>query len=298
LLSAEEVSPVFNSNILDVVIGLIFVFLSISLAVSATVEGLASLIGLRSRTLLGGIKRLLNDVNFDNLALAIYNHALANPLSTGDAAAHGSGDGPSYIHPDQFADAFIDVTEIAQAAPAAINEKISAIRDKQIRELLMGISARTGGDLAKMRNELAGWFDNAMDRVSGVYKRYTQLAALILALLIAGGLNVSAVDIGEALWYQPTIVRAISPKPDIDAHEALDQLGNLHDAGVPVGWTSTNLRNFHGMRCIWTIMGWMITAVATLFGAPFWFDALQQIVRLKGSGPSPAEKRAGSGAAA
>jgi hypothetical protein len=47
----------------------------------------------------------------------------------------------------------------------------------------------------------------------------------------------------------------------------------------------------------WTrIGGWLITAFATVFGAPFWFDALQQIVRLKGSGPSPAEK--GTNAAA
>jgi hypothetical protein len=45
-------------------------------------------------------------------------------------------------------------------------------------------------------------------------------------------------------------------------------------------------------------VGWLITAVATLFGAPFWFDALERVVRLKGSGPSPAEKRAHMGAAA
>jgi hypothetical protein len=46
------------------------------------------------------------------------------------------------------------------------------------------------------------------------------------------------------------------------------------------------------------LAGWFLTAVATLFGAPFWFDMLQQFVRLKGSGPSPAEKQSGAGAAA
>jgi len=38
------------------------------------------------------------------------------------------------------------------------------------------------------------------------------------------------------------------------------------------------------------ILGWIITALASLFGAPFWFDTLQQVIRLKGSGPSPDEK--------
>ncbi len=46
------------------------------------------------------------------------------------------------------------------------------------------------------------------------------------------------------------------------------------------------------------LMAWAITAFAPLFGGPFWFNALQQFVRLKGSGPSPAEKKANSAAAA
>jgi len=46
------------------------------------------------------------------------------------------------------------------------------------------------------------------------------------------------------------------------------------------------------------VAGWLITAFAALFGAPFWFDTLQQFVRLKGSGPSPLEKQNNTGAAA
>jgi hypothetical protein len=30
--------------------------------------------------------------------------------------------------------------------------------------------------------------------------------------------------------------------------------------------------------------GWLISAVATLFGAPFWFDALQKFVQIRGAG--------------
>jgi hypothetical protein len=35
------------------------------------------------------------------------------------------------------------------------------------------------------------------------------------------------------------------------------------------------------------IIGWLITATAALFGAPFWFDLLQQFIRLRGTGPKP-----------
>jgi hypothetical protein len=37
--------------------------------------------------------------------------------------------------------------------------------------------------------------------------------------------------------------------------------------------------------------GWLVTALATLFGAPFWFDVLQSVTRLKGAGPSPMERK-------
>jgi hypothetical protein len=47
----------FNSNIFDVVFGLVFVFLAISLFTSALTEAVSSIINLRARTLLNGIKQ-------------------------------------------------------------------------------------------------------------------------------------------------------------------------------------------------------------------------------------------------
>ena len=36
-----------------------------------------------------------------------------------------------------------------------------------------------------------------------------------------------------------------------------------------------------------SIVGWLLTASASLFGAPFWFDLLKMIVRLRGTGTKP-----------
>jgi hypothetical protein len=85
------------------------------------------------------------------------------------------------------------------------------------------------------------------------------------------------------------------PRADVNLVQALKQLECLD---VPIGWTAARFKNLWSLGGLETLLGWLITAVATLFGAPFWFDALEQIIRLKGSGPSPAEKRSGTGAAA
>ena len=108
----------FSSTIFDVVFGLVSVFLAVSLFTSAVTEALSMLVGLRARTLLTGVKQLLNDPEFKGLALNLYNHALVNPLSAGNTDPGKTPSvKPSYIEPDQFALAFVDI--LKQAGDAA-----------------------------------------------------------------------------------------------------------------------------------------------------------------------------------
>jgi hypothetical protein len=128
-----------------------------------------------------------------------------------------------------------------------------------------------------------------------VYKRRTQVWSFLVALILVAIFNVSAITIGDALWQRPMLARTITADPQL---KPLDALKQLEQVDRPVGWTTTKLKSLFGWDGLELLLGWLITAVATLFGAPFWFDALQQVVRLKGSGPSPAEKVFDAGAAA
>jgi hypothetical protein len=284
-----------GSTVLDVAIGLIFTFLAISLAVSAIVEAIASAMKWRASTLLQGIKDLLNDPNFDGLARSIYNHALVNPQDSGTAKTEKAlKNPPAYMDPRLFADALVDVAKITQDSPDKIKLAIDTnIKDEQLNCLLKGFVDQTAGDLGKMRDNIAAWFDNSMDRVGGVYKRKTQLWSFAIALIIAAALNVSAVGVGEALWLQPMLARTIGPTTGLNPTAALALLETL---GFPIGWSDAAFRNLQTWNGLEMLAGWLITATATLFGAPFWFDMLEQFVRVKGSGPSPAEKRTGAGA--
>ena len=238
---------------------------------------------------------MLNDDKCNALALQIYNHGMVHPRGGGKATdAHSLTDLPSYIDPKQFADALIEITKTAGDTPVVIKAGIDAnVTDPQLNGLMKGVVDRTSGDLAKMRDELATWFDNGMDRVSGVYKRRTQLWSFAIALVAAVFLNLDSVEIGRALWEQPMLARTIAPSNQAPVN-ALQQLEALP---LPVGWTRATMTRLASPSGFEMVLGWLITAIATLFGAPFWFDALEQLVRLKGSGPSPAEKRAGTGAA-
>jgi hypothetical protein len=139
---------------------------------------------------------------------------------------------------------------------------------------------------------LIAWFDNAMDRVSGWYKRWTQLIGFIIALILAAALNIDAVEVGTVLWEQPKLAADVVKASTSTSADDAKLLHSL-DTTFPVGWP---LKSDETLGI--AFVGWLITALSTLFGAPFWFDLLQTVIRLKGSGPSPKEKVDEKGAAA
>jgi hypothetical protein len=307
----------FHSAVLDLAIGLIFCFLTVSLATGAIVEAIASLFAIRASTLRKGIGQLVNDSSFSGLAKEIYAHAVVNPRGDGtDASASAwNRKNPAYIDRQLFSQAMLDILKISpEVANAANNPNaplgkptVAALKtavdgalkaaaaaqgkaapDDQLQKLLYGIIERSLGDPDKIKQEMVAWFDNAMDRVSGWYKRWTQLIAFIVALILAAGLNIDSIGVARTLWLQPTLADKLTADKDLKADQAINEL----NAAIPIGWPNT------GQNWGIAFLGWLITALSTLFGAPFWFDLLQTVIRLKGSGPSPVEKVDGKGAAA
>ena len=290
------VREMFNSTIFDVVLGLVSLFLAISLFTSALTEAVSTLINLRARTLLSGIKQLLNDPNFDGLALELYNHALINPLSNGDAKP-GSPPAvrPSYIQSQHFALAIIDTIERASGRAATLDQSIDKIGDPQIRITLQTLYQQANGQVDLFRNQIAQWFDNAMDRLSGVYKRWTKLISFLLAALVAALFNADPIHLADRLWQRPAVAAQLTKlalPPTIDPNhpelEALPLLQQIESAGPLLGWSGFgNDTRSRGFGLALMLLGWVIAAAAALFGAPFWFDVLQRFVQLRGTGPPP-----------
>jgi hypothetical protein len=118
---------------------------------------------------------------------------------------------------------------------------------------------------------------------------------------------------------QPTVSTDVADLSELTSKEkvVLDQLSAFNQQ-MPIGWSGSYPFSTLQENCVasanktctvwfwndgqrgWLIhpVGWLITALAALFGAPFWFDLLQSFVRLKGAGPSPQEKKDGTAASA
>ena len=160
----------FGSAILDTAIGLIFVYLLVSLIISAANELLAAFFRWRANNLFHGIRELLQDQEATGLVARFYDH----PLVQGLAA---KGKKPSYIPSRTFALTLLDLVSPATSGTDRTLddlklgvEKLPASLQVTFRVLL----DEAGHDIEKFKRQLEIWFNNSMERVSGWYKRKTQ----------------------------------------------------------------------------------------------------------------------------
>lgn len=107
--------------------------------------------------------------------------------------------------------------------------------------------------LAKARQNVETWFNEAMDRVSGVYKRKAQVVAFFVGVGLALLVNLDSVAIAESLWKEPTLRQSLVLKAELDVAQAkasgqpiqaasssnpvADMQEKLKDLNLPLGWT-------------------------------------------------------------
>jgi hypothetical protein len=282
----------FNSAIIDVAIGMVVSFLAVSLATSAITEAISSWGQWREKTLADGIQALLNYHPEDHpLALDLYKSALISPLTPGTAKSFEDiKHKPAYIDSRQFALAFYNA--LGGGSPS---EVIAKIQDPQLKAAIEALSATFPNDIDKFKDNIAVWFDNSMDRLSGWYKRRTQKWTLLIALGIAVMFNVNVLYESAQIWTRPAVIADLTTlhfeanqdamKPDQAAATA-SKLYNALEPAFLIGWVK-GPEPHDGPSLYIAVTGWLMVAGAALFGASFWFDILQRITHLKGTGRAP-----------
>ena len=342
----------FQNAIINVAIGLILMYLMLSLLCTVVNEYISTKLNLRSKTLRDALAKLIDD---PTLLKNFYEHGLitsssqasgsgaqsllqavatwvgayhglknqvAPPTAAGVATATPGAEAehPSYLASGTVALALLgsllkqtpgsqDVAGITAAIGKLTGAK--GIADPKIKDALTACVLKANGDIGKLQQSIATWFDDSMDRLSGAYKRKMKWIAMLIGLVVAVAFNADSFNVATTLWNDPdrrasTIAIATEvakksppvPATSADLNKAVTDTEKMLRS-LPIGWSCPAPgpgKEFHYWTCVEyefskltlvQFLGWILTAAALSLGAPFWFDLLNQFINLRGAGAKP-----------
>jgi hypothetical protein len=325
-----------SSHYLDVAIGLSYTFLAVSLLCSATREAIASLFQTRAKVLLDGVLTLLHEeprktrlrgivpsikrllridscfglasLGADSLSAAVMSH----PLITGLAQ---QGRMPSYIPSSIFARAFVSTLTARYGKAQTAAALLANVGNQGLTRTLLAVMGDGPDDVAALENAVRIWYETVMDRITGWYKRRSQLVLFCVGLFFACAMNIDAIELSQRLWNDDAAsarlaqqtadgvadktIRLQAPAADATPLDKMAQAkADMQQMQkLPIGWPSPRFDNAAGKgvgafmaALAFALMGWIVTAFASSLGAPFWFDGIGWLLALRGSGAKPPDE--------
>ena len=299
---------------IDILIGFSVVMLMVSMAVTVLTQVYISLSGQRGKHLLVGLTSLLeqllspSDKRAGQIAEFVLKHPLiADPNGKLGAVIQraelirillelGAGEGPTASQ--EVRDAVRTALQnggIANPENVLKNIRLHSLELEASQPELathlrqsMAIISQARSDFVAM---VAAWFDETMDRVTHTFVYHTRWVTAGLSLLVALGLQFDALGllrqlsvndqlrialVGEAARIREQYEKAPGAALDEQARRELAQLSKLAEAGVvplPENWLGDwGWGKFPGI---------ILSAMLLSLGAPFWYNALKNLVRLR-----------------
>ncbi|GAA4043541.1 hypothetical protein [Nonomuraea soli] len=220
------------------------------------------------------------------------------------------------IPPERFA---VAVVEMAAAEPEGVEGLLGKLQELKspLHGHLKGVWEGAQRDMDRFRQGVEIWFDAEMQRLSMLYKRYVKWVVAVLGLLITLIFSLDGVEFAKSVLrdngYRAAVAAAASGGPEVveqlkvkctqpgessdlagcitetlSSPALIQALGNaVVSVSVPaegdpsVQW---NGGAWWDRLTTWTHWpGFLLTYVALLFGAPFWWDILRRITGFKRS---------------
>ncbi len=241
-----------DNAILEVVLGLVLVYLVLALLVSKLQEVLAGQVFRGRPKYLHKLVREATGQD-ENLKQAIFKNPMIFALSLGDDAASekhgkvGQTTGPSSIPPELFARVLlIELNDDKKgghpagryASPTAfVSDRApgagggSAVGGANTWRTLRGLLTGHEADWPGFEAEIARWFSHIGDRSEGWYQRRSQNWSLGLSFAVAALLNVDSFFIADRLSSDPDLRRSLA--------SLAERVNSLFPGGVPAPAAAT-----------------------------------------------------------
>ena len=290
--------------ILEIAIGLVLTWLILSVATAEMQDIINSMLNRRAKFLEESILDMFRGEK--DFVDAFYEHPAIKALYK--KGARGKLKKPDYIPNAAFAEAAFEVfvnlgveEKDLKEDDISVKKIISQVEEINNRNPELGYFVRrimpdfegtktisklkrTEAKAVELKNNAEVWFDTAMTRASFLYKEKAKTAAFIIGFIFALSFNVDSIYITQELWREPTLRQSlVAQAQTVDENTGHDSVTDLEkkyaDLKIPVGWETQPV---DASAWFIKIVGLLISGLAAMQGAPFWFDLLKKLLRLSG----------------
>jgi hypothetical protein len=295
---------------LQIVIGIVFVMLLFSLLASTVMEFVAGFLSLRGRQLAHAIHSMIGSEAGNEFV----RHPFFQQLAIGSKERSGSFGKkkitlPSYLTSSTFSAVLMDVLSLD--TPDQLESRINGMDEGPLKKVILFLYKQSGGDALAFKLKMEEWFNEVMDRASGVYKRNSQRWLFMVGLGIAVVFNADVLMVYHNLSVnatlretvekaatnfvntQPPPAATLAEYPNLD--ESRKKIGALINENISalesplgLGWSTVDWSQANFKWWIYKLVGWLTTALAISLGATFWFDILKKLINIRAAGPAPA----------
>jgi hypothetical protein len=291
----------FGSQVLETAIGLVLMFFITALAASSIVEIYSRFLSKRSKDLEKIMRAMVAGGETSDQAGDLFEKFKKTSVYEAAKAAAGRSrlgrtKSPSYLPAKAFADAIAEML--------AEDGAIDTLPDGLLKKRLKALVAETRSDLIGIKAGLERWFDDTMGRLEGAYKRWATVCVAVVGLVLAVAGNASTFDVAKKLWHDPVTRQAVAatanrvaeqPPTSAELESVAETTDKLKELALPVGWDAAAKDAWSDWRDPWnwpwsqwgTALGWVLTGLLVMLGAPFWFDLLTRLASLRSTGSKP-----------
>ncbi|MFH0843724.1 MAG: hypothetical protein V1903_14055 [Bacteroidota bacterium] len=208
---------------LDLVIGLIFIYLIYSIGASTLWEIFVNLTHMRGRMLRKWVINTFSElkINADKVkktteSSMILDHSLILGLS-GDKK-------PSYISSASFTDVLLDLVIKADNTidkADYITRDLDRIRDSfsktqilpgGLKGVFLQYADEAGGNVKKFRDKISMWYDEAQENLIGSYKKILQRWILLISIVLVSITNADTIRLASYLYVNDEARLAVAEK--------------------------------------------------------------------------------------
>lgn len=266
------------TNSLEILLILGGIFFFYSLIVAQITEMISGLFSIRAKFLAKGIQHLLGK----NLGEKLISHPLIQSITFTRIKI------PSYIPDYLFTRTLIHL--IYKKKSQKSEELISEI-PPQVEAILE--NHPTVEDLA-LESRVSKWFNDAMERLSGAYKRYIQKVTIGIAFILVVFTNADSLQMIQKVWSDSSLktMALNSVQEQLTRCEVKDQkiiCSKIETDFIPdliSFWSLKEVRQMNWKEGLLKFLGFILTTLGVTLGAPFWFDLLTRLapgIRMGGS---------------